>query len=70
VEENKEDMTSEDNRKFDKMKNYSKQAELMNFNDDLIFIMVTHILTMGVAISSGYHDNHFAVGESTLPVNS
>jgi hypothetical protein len=63
VEENKDEMTSEDNRKFDKMNSYANQSELINFNDDLLFIMITHILTMGIAISSGYHDNHFAVGK-------
>jgi hypothetical protein len=25
--------------------------------------MITHMLTIGIAVSSGYHDNHFAVGK-------
>ena len=52
----------EDKKKFDKMSEYSKQAEMMNLNDDLLFVMFTHILCMAITISSGYHDNHFAVG--------
>lgn len=56
-------MDSNDKKKFDELGSGKTQSDFMNFNDDLIFIMITHILTIGIAVSSGYHDNHFAVGE-------
>ena len=56
-------MNSNSNRKFDKTQKYGTQSDMMNFNDDLIFIMITHMLSIGIVVSSGYHDNHFAVGK-------
>lgn len=37
-------------------------GDALCFNDDIIYIMVSHILVIGIAISSGYHDSHFAIG--------
>ena len=66
MDENQNDITSEDKKKFNKMSKSGGQSELMNFNDDLLFLMITHVLTIGIAISSGYHDSHFAVGKRVL----
>ena len=51
---------------FDKMADLDSPGEALCFNDDIIYIMVSHILVIGVAISSGYHASHFAIGKFFL----
>ena len=53
-------------KEFDKQIDQMPQKGIISFNDDLMFIIITHILSVGIVISSGYHSNHFATGKVRL----
>ena len=48
---------------FDREAQSILKTDRIYFNDDLVFLIITHVLSVGVAISSGYHSNHFASGK-------
>lgn len=52
------------------MSGFDESGEGLCLNDDIIFLMVSHILVMGIAISSGYHESHFAIGKYLASVFS
>ena len=53
-------------RKFDKnLQTINEDETFMSFNEDVLYIMITHILSVGMAISSGYQAKHFAAGKKT-----
>lgn len=57
-------------KEFDKMSGFDESGEGLCLNDDIIYLMVSHILVMGIAISSGYHESHFAIGKHLTSVIS